>query len=206
MTEAEIETLSTDVREIHAYMEARRDAEEDREDKLDRKLTQFMELQADEAIARAKRRKAMKKIMGWLVGVFGLGGGGGSSAYFYMRQPPPPVVQPAEVQETVEKRTKKLERQQGTQAKKIERLGDLHFEQRDLILQQGDEIRDKLDAISPKAREIDEPDAVEDAREEVRAYKERKRMERPNGTRKGDPFWDIEQEARMEELREHVND
>jgi len=76
---------------------------------------------------------------------------------------------------------------------RIERLGDLHFDQRSLILDVRQELADKLDAVSPRARNVSPADSVEEAQRQVDAYRKRQRAKEADAAlRKGDPFSGIE--------------
>lgn len=76
---------------------------------------------------------------------------------------------------------------------RIERLGDLHFDQRSLILDVRQELADKLDAVSPRARNVPPSESVEEAQRQVEAYRSRKRAkDADEALRKGDPFSGIQ--------------
>lgn len=84
-----------------------------------------------------------------------------------------------------------------TAEKKIHRLGELHFQQLRVIVDQGEEQRQKLNTMSPEAKAIPKPPSAEDAEEAVKAHEKlkRERWEKKNAAEaaaKGDPFAGIE--------------
>lgn len=72
---------------------------------------------------------------------------------------------------------------------KTQRLGNLHMGQRELVIDVRDELSQKLDAVSPRAAQVPEPESVKDAREQVKAYKTLKATKGiEEAMSKGDPF------------------
>ena len=160
----------------------------------DNKMAFLLEQQAAQEEAANDRRKFWQRYV--LAPVLTtVMGGGGVLGYLQATDQSPPEVKAEDVQETVDKRVEDLERRQAVQVQRVRRLADLHYETLELILDQGDEQNDKLDAIADKLRvreDIPEPDTVHEAREEVRAYKRRRQREGRPASVKGDPFAGID--------------
>jgi hypothetical protein len=84
-----------------------------------------------------------------------------------------------------------------TAEKKIDRLGELHFQQLRVIVDQGEEQRQKLDTMSPEAKAIPKPESSKDAEEAVKAHEKLKRerwekKQAAKAAKAGDPFADID--------------
>lgn len=144
----------------------------------------------DSRIETSIRKLIYRRIVYPLIGLVGAGITYGT----YRLAVPTGAVEPAEVQATVKASSSNVQDRVERNERKIRRLGDLHFKQRKLILDQGDEIREKLDAISPAAAEIPQPEEVKEARAQVEAWEQRKRVERStNDLKQGDPFAGLEE-------------
>jgi len=210
MTDVDNETLEN----LQAFLtrQQEKEAEEEEEERVEVE---------ESAVTYASDRKwaKRKKIAAWVLGVALPGGGG---AYWRYGPEPAAVVEPKDVKDAVDKRVGALEEAiNGCQAemdaegspvecspeeqkasvrgtsdmanKKADRLGDLHFDQRSLILDVRGEIVDKLDArTGQEKRDVKVPPSVEVAKDQVKAWKQRKEQERmQESLNKGDPFADL---------------
>lgn len=175
--------------------------------------------QADEDFLSTEKWRRRRKVAIWIVGILASGIGG---AYLKFAPEPVAVVRPKDVKDTVDVRVGALEKSiNGCETKldakgalvacseeeqkasvkhtsemadkKADRLGDLHFDQRGLILDIRQETIDKLDAKTVKEkRAVKEPPSVGLARDQVDAYKKRKNREKmEESLKKGDPFADL---------------
>jgi hypothetical protein len=98
-----------------------------------------------------------------------------------------------------EKKKQSVTGRVNTAEKKIDRLGELHFQQLQVIVDQGEEQRLKLDTMSPEAKAIPKPKSVEDAEEAVEAYEKLKQLKSDKkkaaeAASKGDAFAGIDEE------------
>ena len=174
-----------------AKVEAAKDAAE----ASDKKLAQLLELQVQQEQARDSRRRFWLRIVVAPGGVLAVLAGI-AAAYLQATKPPqPPKVEAVDVKRTVEERVQGLEVRQDVQIQRVKRLGDLHYEQAELILDQGDKLERKLDAIADRLKvrdEIEEPDTtVRAAREQVEAYKRLRERDVERSLKAGDPFADL---------------
>lgn len=133
-------------------------------------------------------------------------------------EPPEPVVEPVDVKREVETRVGGLEKtingcesktgddgkvvactteEEETSVKhtseqadkKANRLGDLHFEQQRLMVDQYDAIRAAQNATDRRARKVKDPPSMDDARDQLKAYDELKARKKLDAAlKKGDPF------------------
>lgn len=173
----------------------------------------------DEDFLSGTKWRRRRKIAIWAFGILSTSGVG---AYFKFAPEPAVVVQPADVKDAVDLRVGALEKsingcattfgangepvacseeEQETSVKhtsemadkKAERLGDLHFDQRGLILDIRQENIDKLNAkTGAEKRAIGMPPSVELAEKQVEAYRNRKNREKMEESLKiGDPFADL---------------
>ncbi len=124
-------------------------------------------------------------------------GGGGVTTWLVATGEKKPTTE--DIQQTIDERVKALERNDKQQQQRTERLGDLHFETLDVVIDGFDKHDKKLDAIGKRLRveeqiaNIDEPTTLQDARAAVKAYKRRKEhKEIEQSLKKGDPFADLE--------------
>lgn len=120
-------------------------------------------------------------------------GGGGVTTWLVATDDTPKKPTTTEIKQTIEDRVNKLEQQQGATGQRVERLGDLHFENQELWLDGIDRIDQRLDAIGERVRvqteTPPEPETISRAREQVKAYRRRKEhREVEKALKKGDPF------------------
>ncbi len=175
--------------------------------------------QADANFLNGTKWRRRKKIAVWALGILSTSCVG---AYFKFAPEPAAVVEPKDVKDAVDTRVGALEEaingchtemdtegkpvecseeeQKGSirvtsdmANKKADRLGDLHFDQRGLILDIRGEIIEKLDArTGQEKRDVKVPDSVGVAEEQVEAWRNRKAQEKMRESlSKGDPFADL---------------
>lgn len=175
--------------------------------------------QADVDFLEDQTWRRRRKIIAWALGILGSSGVG---AYFQCAPTPAVVIQPKDVMDTVDVRVGALEKSiNGCESKrnakgvlkdcspeekkasvkhtsemadkKADRLGDLHFDQRGLILDIRQENIDKLNArTGAEKRAVKTPPSVDLAVEQVEAYRKRKNREKmEESLKKGDPFADL---------------
>ena len=173
---------------------------------------------ADDFLSTDKWRRR-RKVAIWALGILGTSGVG---AYFKLAPEPVAVVESKDVKEAVDTRVGALEEaingchaevdaegspvecseeeQKGSirvtsdmANKKADRLGDLHFDQRGLILDIRQEAIDRQDArTNAEKRAVTVPDSVGVAEEQVKAWRNRKAQEKmQESLSKGDPFADL---------------
>ena len=205
------EHLQTELQSLEKIHEAREKARAEKVEQAraaaessDRRLAQLLELQVEQEQVKDKRRRFWLRVVlapsGALATLVG-------ALTIYLRTAAAPErVEAADVKRTVETRVEALEERQDIQIRRVERLGDLHYEQAELILDQGDKLDRKLDAIADRARiaertlafrdtlledKVKEPDTVREAREQVEAYKALRQREVERSLHAGDPFADL---------------
>lgn len=155
------------------------------------KLQELINLQVTQDQSREERRRFyVRYVLTPIVTV--VLGGGGFGIYGATTGP-----EPHEIQQSFNTRVDKVEKRQLTHNKRIERLGDLHYEQIKLILESNDAVMTKLDQLLERLRvkqalpvegAIDNT-ILEDARAGVKAYEDRKRERHEEDLlRDGDPF------------------
>ena len=160
----------------------------------DQKLAQLLELQVEQEQTKDKRRRFWTRVV---LAPSGALATALAALALYLKTVSPPApdrVEASDVKRAVETRVEALEERQDVQIRRVERLGDLHYEQAELILDQGDTLAQKLDAIAERLRvevEAKEPDTVLEAREQVEAYKALRQREVGRSLKAGDPFADL---------------
>jgi len=159
----------------------------------DQKLAQLLVLQVEQEQTKDRRRRFWTRIVLAPSGALATALAA-LALYFKTTSPAQDRVEASDVKRTVETRVESLESRQDIQIRRVERLGDLHYEQADLILDQGDNLARKLDAIAKRLRvegDVKEPDTVREAREQVEAYKALRQREVGRSLKAGDPFADL---------------
>jgi hypothetical protein len=182
--------FSTEIRELkdlQANLERRRaeermeqEAEKKREresiaKKQDDAFGRLLDLQVQEAQAKAKRDAMMNKLLAALLAIATSGGFGG----FYLATQKPTDEErereAAPVVETVAKKSNEVEARVEKAEKKIERLGEIAVEQQVQLSDGVQYIGDKIDAAHPRQRdEVAEPDSVKAAKRKADKFKQRK--------------------------------
>lgn len=153
--------------------------------------------------------KAERRVWRWAIGsLMTLVMGGGAAGVYQSSRTPEIVGERVDRLETeiagctrggctVEQKAASVKGRLEKAEKKIDRLGELHFQQLEISLDQGDELRRKLNAISDDAKTVPVPPSVDDARDAMNAYEQLKRKEAEKvqaeeENQKGDPFAGIE--------------
>jgi len=132
--------------------------------------TEVLSQHVDAAVAHARR-----VILGWVGSLLTVAGVGGGGAILYVQrsQPAPSLVQPEHVQQSVEQGTSTLKKAVDKNASDVEEANRKIQALRLDIVRIGDEQAEsvdylgrKLDAISPRARRVDDiPESVKRHRE-----------------------------------------
>jgi len=118
--------------------------------------------------AEAEENRKRRKLLTWALGI--LGGGGVLSFGGYEMVIKPTKVEPAEVQETVTKEAKSIERKVKVNSAKVERLGEIAIDQQELTVKTADYIGAKIDAAHPKTADaVEKPPELQEAETAVRS-------------------------------------
>jgi hypothetical protein len=129
----------------------------------------------------AKREQSRRAIIRWVIGLIITGALSGGGYFAVVRPNLPSRVEVSDVQETVESRSSDLDqavRQQATRVdiveKKIDRLENVAVEQQVLLNDGVQYLGDKIDKISSRAREIEEPETLKASKEKSQREKARR--------------------------------
>jgi hypothetical protein len=188
-----ITKFSTEIRELkelQAEMERRR-AEERAAEELSKKqereaiarkqddaFSRLLDLQVQEAQAKAKRDAMMNKLLAALLAIATSGGGAG--IYLASQKPTEEdrAREAAPVTDVVEQQSNEVEARVEDAEKKIERLGAIAVEQQVQLSDGVQYIGDKIDAAHPRQRDdVQQPDSVKAAKRKAEKIKQRKGAE-----------------------------
>ncbi len=145
-----------------------------REEKLAKEQQNRMDAILSEHADRARKKfwQLVFKILKWVGAISALPGGFlGYSAY--TAPPAPPVVSGVDVQSTVVKEADAVNARIKTVEKNQQTLGRGVVRNHVLITDTHEDLKKRMDAMSPAAREVVEPKSVKDAKIESRKIKEK---------------------------------